>query len=205
MKGKYKLISLFIIFVFVLFPLINIFGQSNDFVNSNFVQEILDAVEEFDQDTYEIEVANLTEPETNRTFYNESAVYKLQTELNLNETAFLGDGMYFTGIFIDSDGVFDLGDMFFTNENQNGYTPMVYPDPEMNDKYQTFYGTTMGEQILIGIISDEIPYFGNIYNNQFGQNPRARTRYIENIISQLRDVDAHVYVMEYNVDPNELD
>jgi hypothetical protein len=205
MKGKYKLISLFIILVFAIFPLINIFGQSQDFVNSGFVQDILDTVAEFDNNNYEIEIVSLSTPESNKSFYNAAAVYKLQTEIVIDDTEFLGDGMYFTGLFIDSDGVFDLGEMFVTEERPNGYTPMIYPDPDMNDTYQTFYGTTTGEQIFIGILSDEIPYFGNIYNNEFGENPRARDRYIENIANQLEDVDANVFILEYNVDPDELD
>jgi hypothetical protein len=205
MKGKYKLISLFIILVFAIFPLINIFGQSQDFVNSGFVQDILDTVAEFDNNNYEIEIVSLSPPEANKSFYNAAAVYKLQTEIVIDDTEFLGDGMYFTGLFIDSDGVFDLGEMFVTEERPNGYTPMIYPDPERNDTYQTFYGTTTGEQIFVGILSDEIPYFGNIYNNEFGENPRARDRYIENIADQLEDVDANVFILEYNVDPDELD
>jgi hypothetical protein len=205
MKGKYKLISLFIIMVILIIPMINLFGQSSNFTKSDFVQDIIGIVEKYDHKTYEIEIVSLTAPEENRSFYNQSAIYKIQTELVIDEKDFLGNGMYFSGIFIDSDGVFDLGEMFFTPENNKGYTPIVYPDPKKNEKYQTFYGTTTGTQILIGILAKEIPYFGNIYNNQFGKNQRARNRYIENIIKQLKDTEAHVFVLEYDVNPGRFD
>ncbi len=198
MKGKIKLIPLFIVALFVIFPLASMFGQDSDFVNGDFVGDILSSVEEFDQGSFSIEIVSLEAPKGSQNFYNQKALYKLQTEVKVKDKSMLGEGKYLTGLVIDEEGVFDLGNMFTSEDKSGGYTPMIYPDPEKNDKYQTYFGTTKGKQILIGVISDEIPYFGNIYNNFLLKSKRAKSRYIENLVSKLKDSDAQVFVLEYS-------
>ncbi|MFW5800196.1 MAG: hypothetical protein ACOCV8_05205 [Spirochaetota bacterium] len=205
MKNKYKLIALFVVLLFILFPMMNLFSQNNDdgFLNSDFIQNIVESAKEFQDDSFELTRVKLTKPETDRKFYNSTAVFKLQTDIKINESGFLGDGKYFSALFIDKDGVFDLSQVFFSEDNEDGYNPLI--TKEEDNKLQTFYGTQTGKHYLIGILSKEIPYFGNIYSNIGGLNPRARDRYVQHMKSELEEKKASVYVIEFEVNPNELD
>jgi len=203
MKNKYKILSFIAILIFVLFPMINIFGQGNEnFVESSFVKDLIKIAKNFDKGKFELEIVNLTKPDTDKKFFDASAIYKLQTNIKINDAALLGkNGKHFSALFIDKDGIFDIGGIFFSDEYPNGYTPIIKNTD--NNKYQTFYGTQSGKQYIIGILSDEFAYFGNLYGKT-SKNPRAKTRYIEHAEKVLKEYKANIFVLEFTVDPNKL-
>lgn len=202
MKNNYKVIALIFMLVLITAPVISIFGEGEDFLNSDFVKNIIETAKEFEDGKFELEIVKLEKAESSKEFFNAKAIYKLQTDVKVTNQSFIGtSGKKFTALFIDKDGVFDLGEYFF-DENSKSYTPII---TNGDNKYQTFYGTATGKHYLIAVLSDEIPYFGNMYNNRGGKNPNALKRYIEHLKKELEEKEASVYITEYDINPNELD
>lgn len=202
MRNKYKFFFCFAILLFVLFPILNLFGQmgGDDFVDTNFVQNIVKTTKEFVDEKFELIIVNTTKPDTKKDFFNASAVFKLQTDIKINNKNFLGSGKYFSVLWIDEDGVFDLGEVFYSDKNK-AYNPKI---TKSSDTYKTFYGTKTGKHYLIAILSNEIPYFGNMYNNKGGLNPIAKKRYIENIKNELKSKKASIFIKEFDINLSEL-
>ncbi len=217
MKNKHKIIIFFGILLIVLIPMITLFGQGggNNFTDSTFVRGTgsnPDAPYNPNNENYPnlIAVANqfnngafeLTEPVVNKAtkenidngFTVADVIFKMQTEVEIKNDEYYGKK--FSALFIDNDGVFDLGEKFILSSNEGN--PVITEDYK---ELQTFYGTKSGKHYVIGVLSDEVPYFGNIYISR-GTNPgnsRVHDRYIKHIVDELERVDASVYVTEFDV------
>lgn len=215
MKNKYKIMIFFGILLLVIIPMISLFGQSgNYFVDSTFVRgsasdpqalynsnnenypNMIAVANQFDNNAFE-----LTEPVVSKAtkdiengFTVADVIFKMQTEVKVKKDEYYGKT--FTALFIDNDGIFDLGEKFVLSSGEGN--PVITED---YTELQTFYGTKSGKHYVIGVLSDEVPYFGNIYISR-GTNPgnsRVHDRYIRHFADELERVGASVYVTEFNV------
>ncbi|MFW5800197.1 MAG: hypothetical protein ACOCV8_05210 [Spirochaetota bacterium] len=188
MKKKLILLAL-IVFAFLI-SMQGIMAQNTSFLNETFMNNLLEEAKGLmeENENVTVEMNEIIPAEGNKLINNQPVVFELYVTIKSSVEAFFENGQYLSGIYIDNSGIYDIA-------NGSFFDAKHYLREEPKERFLV-EGTKQGRFYIIFTLSREVPYFGDFLNEPFNNQQNLGERYVNNVIEEMKDKNANVFVLE---------
>jgi hypothetical protein len=190
---KKKILIIIALVFFVVFSLQILTAQGN-FMNKSYINNLIEGAKDM-QDSVQgvtIEIDEMFQSSANKTINGLPVAYELYISITSDiEGYFPETGKYLSGLYIDDTGIYDIANGAYYDETN--YMP------EQPQERFIIEGTKNGGFVLILMMSEQTPYFGDFISpviEPMNDNNTLGRRYAENALMEMEDKNADVFVFE---------
>jgi hypothetical protein len=166
------------------------FAQSSAFLDKAYNKELISETKKLMKDSgpVSIKIDEMIKATDKGTIGGLPKIFELYISIKSNSTNFFEGGKYLSGLYIDDSGIYDIANGSFFDAKH-----LLTKEPQERFVIE---GTKLGKFYIILTLSSEVPYFGDFLNEKFNADDKLGQRYVENVLEEIKNKDANVFVFE---------